>query len=91
MERHGAFGPADGPVVERDQPAADLQDLRRRDGLDGGALQRLEVGGVQLRSPFMSRALSRCQSRAAVVSRLSCSFLPLASEISSFAIPLSFQ
>ena len=37
------------------------------------------------------RALSRCQSRSAAVSRLSCSFLPLARAISSFALPASFR
>ena len=43
--------------------------------------------------PFsrISRALSRCQSRWAVASRLSCSFLPLARAISSFALPASFR
>ncbi len=37
------------------------------------------------------RALSRCQSRSAEASRLSCSFLPLARAISSFALPASFR
>ena len=39
----------------------------------------------------ISRALSRCQSRAASVSRLSWTFLPLASATSSLARPFSLK
>ena len=92
IQRNGALRAADRPVIKGNQPAGDLQELGGGDGLDRGPLQGLDGGAVQ-GQPLsrMSRALSRCQSRAATVSRLSCSFFPFASAISSFARPLSFQ
>src|SRR5262249_25323742 len=89
-ERGGALGALDRAVVDRDNPAADLQHLRRGDGRDRGPLEALDILGAH---PFsrISRALPRCQSRSAVTWRLSWAFLPVATAISSFARPLSLQ
>ena len=61
--------------------------------LIGGARDVHDGGSAAGRQPFsrISRPFSRSQDRFFSVSRLSCSFLPRATAISTFARPLSLK